>query len=287
MVSGERIHYAQNRRDHSTGFRVVLETSAPAVTEKLPAAPPVRATKDVPFGNTLGMKFVPVPGTEVLFCIHETRRQDYAAYAATVPGVNGSWKNAQRDGFPCGHEDAHPVVNMSANDGQAFCQWLSKKEGINYRLPTDREWSYAVGIGPAEHWTKDTKAESLHGIITNVFPWGDDYPPKPGSKVGNYADTAWREKFPKDPSVEGYTDGFATTSPVMSFKPNAFGIHDLGGNVWEWCGDPYNATQNALRGGSWYDGDRNNLLSSWRFGWSPDTRTTVFGFRIVIELTKP
>ena len=74
-----------------------------------------------PFTNTLGMKFVPVPGTDVQFCIWETRVKDYAEYA----GVDGSWKNFG-PGFK--QEDTHPVVNVSWEDANAFCEWLTKKE---------------------------------------------------------------------------------------------------------------------------------------------------------------
>ena len=99
------------------------------------------------FTNTLGMKFVPVSGTEVAFCIWESRVKDYAAYAAANAGVDGSWK---KPGFK--QEDTHPVVKVSWNDAQAFCEWLTKKElaegkikaGQKYRLPTDAEWSVAV-----------------------------------------------------------------------------------------------------------------------------------------------
>jgi hypothetical protein len=118
-------------------------------------------TTDRPFTNTLGMKFVPVKGTEVAFCIWETRVKDYAAYAAANAGVDGSWKNfAGVDGsgknFGRGfkQEDTHPVVKVSWNDANAFCEWLTKKElaagkikaGQKYRLPTDAEWSVAVGL---------------------------------------------------------------------------------------------------------------------------------------------
>ena len=104
--------------------------------------------------NTLGMKFVRVPGTEVAFCIWETRVKDYAAYAAANAGVDESWK---KPGFK--QADTHPVVKVSWYDANAFCEWLTKKElaegkikaGQKYRLPTDAEWSVAVGLGK-EKW---------------------------------------------------------------------------------------------------------------------------------------
>ena len=106
------------------------------------------------FVNTLGMKFVPVPGTDVQFCIWETRVKDYAAYAAANAGVDGSWKNPF-PGLKFKQADTHPVVEVSWEDAVAFCEWLTKKEmatgkiktGQRYRLPTDAEWSVAVGLG--------------------------------------------------------------------------------------------------------------------------------------------
>jgi formylglycine-generating enzyme required for sulfatase activity len=173
LLSSTRHHWPPNDVNIGYGFRVVLEvatsaaapvTSPPAVAQpvpRIPASPAASAlttaTKDAPFVNSLGMKFVAVPGTKVLFCIHETRRQDYAAYAQAVPGVDESWKNQAREGVPCGHELAHPVVGVGLNDSQGFCTWISQKEGLPYRLPTEAEWSHAVGIGPAEAaWQSST-----------------------------------------------------------------------------------------------------------------------------------
>jgi hypothetical protein len=104
------------------------------------------------FVNTLGMPFVAVKDTEVSFCIWETRVKDYAAFAAANAGVKGSWKDF---GFGFKQEDTHPVVKVNWEDAQAFCEWLTKKEmaegkikaGQKYRLPTDVEWSVAVGLG--------------------------------------------------------------------------------------------------------------------------------------------
>jgi hypothetical protein len=130
--------------------KALNETTTTAVT-------PANATPDEPFVNSLGMKFVPVPDTGVLFCIHEVRYKDYAAYAAEVQGVDDTWKDQTCDGYTLTERtEDHPVMKVSWEDAQKFCAWLSKKEGKTYRLPTDREWSYAVGIGQDEKWENDT-----------------------------------------------------------------------------------------------------------------------------------
>jgi len=260
-----------------SGASQVRTTLAPSATPEL----------NHNFTNTLGMKFVPVPGTEVLFCIHETRRQDYAAYANEVPGVDGAWKNQSRNGIPCGDKDDHPVVSVSWEDAVKFCEWLSKKEGKTYRLPTDEEWSIAVGLGRKEKRVKGITPESLNGKETTEFPWGDDYPPKTKDKAGNYADSAWLEKFPNDPGMKDYTDGFPTTAPVMSFKPNKLGLYDMGGNVWEWVEDWWNdaKTDRVLRGASFISRDRGPLLSSYRSHHAPGYRHYYNGFRCVMDMS--
>jgi formylglycine-generating enzyme required for sulfatase activity len=226
------------------------------------------------------MKFVSVPGTAVLMCIHETRKKDYAAYAAQNPGVDGSWKNPLDHKIAVSPREDHPVVAVNWDDAKAFCDWLGKRENRTYRLPTDREWSVAAGIGDKE----DAAAtpESLNSKIRDVYPWGDAWPPPNG--VANLADSAFKKEFAGEPSIEGYSDGFVTTSPVMSFAPNNLGIYDLSGNVWEWCEDFYNAAQtgHVLRGGSWWVEDRNRLLTSFRSRNGPGIRYSHGGFRVVL-----
>ena len=232
-------------------------------------------TKPTPpkaFTNTLGMKFVPVPGTEVAFCIWETRVKDYAAYAAANAGVDESWKKPFGDEFK--QADTHPVVRVNWNDAQAFCEWLTKKElaegkikaGQKYRLPTDAEWSVAVGLGQEKGNTPEEKDSG----IKDVYPWGKEWPPPKGA--GNYGESL-------------NADNFEYTSPAGSFAANKLGIHDMSGNVWEWCEDKYSPTSTlrVLRGASWdYDGDPDYLLSSGRDRGTPGYRGNDFGFRCVL-----
>lgn len=229
------------------------------------------ATKEHPFENSLGMKFVPVPGTKVLFSIWDTRVEDYRAYAESKSGVDGGWK---KPGFKQGGDE--PVVNVCWNDAKAFCAWLTKKDrqegkigqDQEYRLPTDEEWSMAVG---------ETK-----------YPWGNDWPPPQGA--GNY-----------NPSIK--VDDYANTSPVGSFGANQYGLYDMGGNVWQWCEDWYRSDMNeealldvfpflkddeggekyrVARGSGWGDGDPVRVWSSDRNRGAPDYRDNPYGFRCVL-----
>ncbi len=273
-----------------------MAASPPATTPTEPSIPSLptdldRVTRNAPFQNSLGMKFVPVPGTDTLFCVHETRWRDYAVYADEGNPVAQNWKNQTLDGFVI--EDSpgeHPVVNMTWQDAKAFCDWLSKKEGLTYRLPTDREWSIAVGIGREERWRNDTTPETV-SKPADIYPWGGDWPPIKGA--GNYRDQSRKTLLPTADTryLKDYDDGYPTTAPVMRYAANEFGLHDLGGNVWEWCEDWYSEaeTDHVLRGGSWGDDDARLLLSSTRQRTHPfnagHLRTR--GFRVVLETTAP
>jgi len=243
-----------------------------------------RATKEAPFENSLGMKFVPVPGTRVLFCIHETRRRDYEAYAKRNRDIHTGWKNRTVAGFTIQDDpEEHPVTNVSWEDAQDFCKWLSQKEGKTYRLPTDREWSIAVGLAQEEDWKPDTTPQTV-SKPQDIFPWGKEWPPPEGA--GNYSDQRRKEKapHPNGQYLDGYDDGYPNTAPVMSFEPNQFGLYDLGGNVWEWCEDRMNRSTEhvAVRGGCWGVSRQNFLLSARRNRNAPTYRSDSYGFRLVV-----
>jgi formylglycine-generating enzyme required for sulfatase activity len=156
--------------------------------------------------------------------------------------------------------DDHPVVNVSWNDASAFCDWLSRQESQEYRLPTEAEWEYACRAG-----------------TTTRFSFGDDE-----NALGQFA---WYS-----------ANSNRQTHPVGEKQPNGFGLHDMHGNVWEWCWDGYDAdyykqspaidprgsepaAHRVLRGGGW-----NFALqlarSASRGGNSPERSFNFLGFRL-------
>ncbi len=250
-----------------------------AVTEpKLPVepTPPVEPVAATEAGlNSIGMKFAAVG--DVQFSVYPTTRKDFEAFAKATSLKSKAW---QSPSFPQGPE--HPVVNVTWREADAFCKWLTDKErkagqlkaNEFYRLPTDLEWSKALGL-PAE--TGKTP-EERDMDVPDVYPWGTQWPPPSGA--GNFAGEETRSETP----IEGYNDGFPHTSPVGKFKPTATGIYDMSGNVWQWLADDWNAerTNKTLRGSSWYNGALAlSLLSSCRIGSSPDKPNDTYGFRVV------
>ena len=204
----------------------------------------------------------------VLSCFYMARvpitNEQYEIFAPTHAAKRAPWADGR-----------HPVLYVSWNEAAAFCEWLSKREGRTYRLPTEAEWEY-----------------SARGQDGRVFPWGN------WSSVGlfaNFADA--RTNFPwRDASFD---DGFAETAPVGSFPRGAspFGIEDLSGNVFEWCLDCYEpykgkeilnpknlskGRQRVYRGGSWKS-RMSSLRASARAFNEPSYLANDVGFRIVCE----
>ena len=234
--------------------------------------PPKRAENSA---NSLGMNFVKVGDVE--FSVHLVTRKDFDVFAAEKGLKSGAWRSP---GFT--QEPDHPVVNVTWKEADAFCKWLTERErksgaissDESYSLPTDLEWSRAVGLPPETGATPEERDLGVDG----VFPWGGEWPPPVGA--GNYAG----EETNSEVRLEGYRDDYQWTSPVGKFKPNAFGLFDMGGNVWQWTVDYANSTKErrALRGGSWYNGGmRQTLLSSCRYASKPDEINDTYGFRVV------
>ena len=172
----------------------------------------------------LEAKLLPVPGTEMLLSKTEFTVGEWKLYlkAEGLP----DWQQPDKDWT---QTDEHPVVKVGWNQAVKMCEWLSKVTGKEWRLPTNAEWEAAVG--------------------TFTFPWGDYFPPKWDD--GNYAILADGKPDPKRVGV----DGILGTAPVGSFKANALGFYDLGGNVAEWMLDGFDVkdpkSNRVLRGGNW------------------------------------
>ena len=173
----------------------LVPSPVPQPQKQPPEVSPATATKDRHFVNSLGMEFAPVPitggpdaGQKVLFCIWETRVKDFAAFVKTCrtyryeagskPFIydGNSWKHSEGAGWQnpgFSQTDKDPVTCVSYEDGVAFCRWLTEQEkktlpaNAEYRLPTDHEWSCAVGIGGREvasatPQSKDMKIEDIY-----------------------------------------------------------------------------------------------------------------------------
>jgi serine/threonine protein kinase len=224
-----------------------------------------------PFTNSLGMKFVPLGDIQI--SVWETRVQDYEAFC------RATGRHYEPADF---HQTAtDPAIKVSWFDAMAFCKWLTEKEHDEnlienrqaYRLPTDLEWSMAVGLINESGATPEIR----DGKIKNEFPWGKQWPPPNGA--ANYSAATGRRH--------------GATMPVGSFKPNSLGLYDLGGNVWEWCLDTYKGGTSGssrdwgvLRGGSWATSNRLEMQSSYRNVIDRNDRDVIYGFRCVLA-TQP
>ena len=160
--------------------------------------------------------------------------------------------------------DNHPIVNVNWFDATAYCEWLSKKTGRVYRLPTEAEWEYAARGGQKSKSFKYSGSNNINEVC-----WYDETTLERG------------------------------TMPVGTLKPNELGIHDMSGNAWEWCADYYGHTYyktspkanpkgpnhgqfRVIRGGSWYY-VAEMASCTLRDGPYPEFKNWNYGFRIVRE----
>lgn len=178
---------------------------------------------------------------------------------------------------PLSH-DNQPVVRVSWLDALAYAKEISKKTGVNYRLPTENEWEYAARAGVKEN---------------KLYPKDID-----ACFYANVADATIKKEHPKW-IVHNCLDGFYVSSPVGYYKPNNFGLYDMLGNVWEWTCPKYeklisgklscvglNAPKSVLkvsRGGSWFSSPK-SMRFGFKYAKPYDFVDKNVGFRLVREV---
>ncbi len=169
------------------------------------------------------------------------------------------------------NQPLQPVVRVSWHDASEYCDWLNRTYGdrvpkaFHFRLPTAREWMTAARCGQ-----------------NRIYPWGREWPPT----YGNYSDLSARENLVEWRGIEGYDDGHIVSCDVRDSGENDWGIFGLGGNVWEWVSDWFDAEHNykGRLGGSWDFDQRENLRIDAIGFDRPDARYDTIGFRVVISM---
>ena len=215
--------------------------------------------------------------------VYEVTRGEYGRFVSATgyEGESGCWtwrggKWEEEKGWSWRdpgyrQSEREPVVCVSWQDARAYVEWLSRQTGKAYRLLSEAEWEYVARAG-----------------TTTARYWGEGESGQ--CRYANGGDSSWAS------DGANCDDGHYRTAPVGSFRPNAFGLYDVSGNVWEWTQDCWNASyagapsngqawergdcsRRVLRGGSWFNYPR--LLRSANRGWNTAVnRPSYIGFRI-------
>jgi serine/threonine protein kinase/formylglycine-generating enzyme required for sulfatase activity len=240
--------------------------------------------------NTVGMVFRYVPGGYFTMGSNAGDQDEKPVVTVVLDGFYiGKYEvtNAMFEQYQPSHNkrrtkvsklDSTPAVNVSWQEADAFCKWLTTKTGLRHRLPTEAEWELAA-----------------KGLDNRPFPWGAT-PPDQGAKVANWGEGK--------SSKQWAADGFPYTAPVGSYADGAspFGCLDMAGNVWEWVNDWYAPYQpgarvlenprgarsgmlKVIRGGGWYH-NAVSMRTTNRASKKPSVQSDLIGFRVVMEVEK-
>jgi formylglycine-generating enzyme required for sulfatase activity len=188
----------------------------------------------------------------------------------------------QRDHAGRRAEPDLPVVHVSWLDARAYADWLTRETGATYRLPSEAEFEYVIRAGG-----------------TTRYPWGDAVPTRPvanvtGEKDRSESSREWTNAF------AGYGDGFWGAAPVRAYRANAFGVHDIDGNVSEWVEDCWHdnyarapsdtsawvnpgCKSRVVRGASWASSP-DQARSAFRLKAKPESSNARVGFRVARDL---
>jgi len=191
-----------------------------------------------------------------------------------VAGTN--WRHPETPDSSLVGRENHPVVHVTWRDAVAYAAWAHK------RLPTEAEWEFAA----------------RGGLSDCIFPWGRELNPD-----GRHLANGWQGHYPQQDLGH---DGYRGTSPVKQFPPNRFGLHDMAGNVWNWCSDwyaadhygaslpanprgPASGDERVRRGGSWLSAPNygDALRVAFRGYALPTKSTNHTGFRCARDAKAP
>jgi formylglycine-generating enzyme required for sulfatase activity len=267
-----------------------------------------RLGKPVAFEEpTTGMRFVLIPGGTFLMgspateegrgsdetqhrvtlspfylAIHEVSNAQFRRFRPEHESRSFTPDRGRRKGKPQDLDaDLQPVVSVGHDDALAFVRWLSERGNTKgYRLPSEAQWEYACRAGS-----------------TSARPWAGDL--ATGHEHGNGNDPEAKMEFGL--VMEGWpkSDRHLVAAPVGSYRASAWGLHDMIGNVWEWCSDwmveygsgeakdpegPPSGTSRVLRGGSWLDFS-GLLRAASRLRGVPRVRAHDIGFRVSLPVS--
>jgi formylglycine-generating enzyme required for sulfatase activity len=197
--------------------KFVAATKYVTVAEQVPTAENLRISAEqfanIPKDKIVAGSIVFTPPAQEIPVNMLKQHNMWGEWWHHVGGTN--WRHPEGPASDISERGNHPVVHISWDDAHAYCAWLTDASGVKHRLPSEAEWEYAA----------------RGGLEGKEYVWGDEQQPdgKPRANI-------WQGRFPRENTK---VDGFYSTAPVGSFPANGYGLHDVAGNVWEWCADWY------------------------------------------------